>query len=99
MRIAVLVKQIPKFEEMELGPDGITVNAIAPGFIMTDLTYRRDNWREVVATVSARSMIGRAGQPEDIAHAASFLADPAAGFVTGQVVTIDGGRMDYVGHV
>ena len=43
-------------------------------------------------------MVGRTGRPEDIANAVVFLAAPELGFVTAQVLTIDGGRMDYIGH-
>ena len=43
-------------------------------------------------------MMGRLGQPEDIAHAVAFLASPESGFVTAQVITVDGGRMDYIAH-
>ena len=43
-------------------------------------------------------MAGQVGAPEDIATAVGFLVDPDAGFVTAQVLTVDGGRMDYIGH-
>jgi 3-oxoacyl-[acyl-carrier protein] reductase len=45
-----------------------------------------------------RTMVGRVGAPEDIAAAVAFLVEPDAGFVTAQVLTVDGGRMDYIGH-
>jgi NAD(P)-dependent dehydrogenase (short-subunit alcohol dehydrogenase family) len=48
--------------------------------------------------VSERAMVGRAGQPDDLANAVAFLAAPESGFVTAQVITVDGGRMDYIGH-
>jgi 3-oxoacyl-[acyl-carrier protein] reductase len=48
--------------------------------------------------MSERTMVGRTGQPDDIANAVAFLASPKSGFVTAQVLTIDGGRMDYIGH-
>ena len=51
-----------------------------------------------VASMSDRTMVGRVGVPEDIAAAVAFLVDPDAGFVTAQVLTVDGGRMDYIGH-
>jgi 3-oxoacyl-[acyl-carrier protein] reductase len=43
-------------------------------------------------------MVRRVGKPEDIAHAVAFLVSPESGFVTAQVLTVDGGRMDYIGH-
>ena len=51
-----------------------------------------------VRDMSDRTMVGRTGRPEDIANAVVFLAAPESGFVTAQVLTIDGGRMDYIGH-
>ncbi len=86
---------------MELGPHGITVNAVAPGFILTEMVREgrtEGEYREVVKTVSEKSMVGRAGDPDDIAHAVAFLAAPASGFITAQIITVDGGRMDYIGH-
>jgi NAD(P)-dependent dehydrogenase (short-subunit alcohol dehydrogenase family) len=86
---------------LELGPHGITVNAVAPGFILTDMVKEgrpEDEYRDVVKGISERSMVGRAGEPEDIARAVVFLAAPESGFITAQVLTVDGGRMDYIGH-
>ena len=86
---------------MELGPHGITVNAVAPGFILTDMTQRNRGeaeLRETVQRLSERAMVRRVGAPEDIANAVAFLASPDAEFVTAQILTVDGGRMDYIGH-
>ncbi|HEX4595467.1 MAG TPA: 3-oxoacyl-ACP reductase family protein [Bryobacteraceae bacterium] len=86
---------------MELGPHGITVNAVAPGFILTDMVKEgrtEQEYRELLKSISERSMVGRVGDPEDIAHAVAFLVAPESGFITAQVVTVDGGRMDYIGH-
>ncbi len=86
---------------MELGRAGITVNAVAPGWVITEMARadRSDaEWEARVKLVSERAMVGRAGQPDDIAAAVGFLASPDAGFVTAQVLTVDGGRMDYIGH-
>jgi 3-oxoacyl-[acyl-carrier protein] reductase len=51
-----------------------------------------------VRNMSERTMVGRTGRTDDIANAVAFLAAPASGFVTAQVLTVDGGRMDYIGH-
>jgi 3-oxoacyl-[acyl-carrier protein] reductase len=86
---------------MELGRSGITVNAVAPGWIVTDMARAgcSDEEFEVrVRMVSERAMVGRTGQPDDLANAVAFLAAPESGFVTAQVITVDGGRMDYIGH-
>jgi 3-oxoacyl-[acyl-carrier protein] reductase len=86
---------------MELGPHGITVNAVAPGFILTDMVKEgrsEDEYQELLKSISERSMVGRVGDPEDIAHAVAFLVAPESGFITAQVITVDGGRMDYIGH-
>ncbi len=86
---------------MELGPHGITVNAVAPGFILTDMVKdgrTEQEYRDVVKKISDVSMLGRPGDPEDIANAVAFLASPQSGFITAQILTVDGGRMDYIGH-
>ena len=75
----------------ELAPRGITVNAIAPGFIETDMTAVLDD--KVREEVLGRVPLGRFGSSDDIAHAAAFLAMEPTGYVTGQVLTVDGGRV------
>lgn len=86
---------------MELGPHGITVNAVAPGFILTDMVKEgrtEQEYNDIVKRISDVSMLGRPGAPEDIAHAVAFLASPHSTFITAQILTVDGGRMDYIGH-
>lgn len=77
----------------EWGSRGVTVNAIAPGYISTDNTaaLRADADRN--ASILARIPIGRWGNPEDIAAVAVFLASPAARYINGEVLTVDGGWM------
>jgi 2-deoxy-D-gluconate 3-dehydrogenase len=77
----------------EWGGRGVTVNAIAPGYISTDNTaaLRADADRN--ASILARIPIGRWGNPEDIASVAVFLASPAARYINGEVLTVDGGWM------
>lgn len=73
----------------ELGSRGITVNAIAPGFIETDMTASlKPEMREALLQ---RIPLNTFGQPEDVAEAAVFLAGPGARYVTGQVLAVDGG--------
>jgi 3-oxoacyl-[acyl-carrier protein] reductase len=86
---------------MELGPDGITVNAVAPGFIETEMTRGRhteQEWSAVARHIGERAMLGRVGDPEDVANAVAFFASPNSGWVTAQVLAVDGGRMDYIGR-
>ncbi len=95
--ISVLTKRLA----LELGPHGITVNAVAPGFVVTDITYQNRTPEQAVAVIerfSAMTMVRRSGTPEDIAHAVAFLVSPVSSFMTGQILTVDGGRLDYVGH-
>ena len=75
----------------ELAPRGITVNAIAPGFIETDMTAVLDD--KVREEVLGRVPLGRFGSSDDIAHSAAFLAMEPTGYVTGQVLTVDGGMV------
>jgi 3-oxoacyl-[acyl-carrier protein] reductase len=74
----------------ELGPYGITVNTIAPGFIPVE--RHADVAIEVRQAYLASVPAGRMGTPEDIAYAVSFLASAEAGFITGQRIVVDGGR-------
>ena len=86
---------------LELGQHGITVNAVAPGFVRTEMTQRgrgAADWPGTEASFAARAMMDRIGEPEDVANAVVFLASPESGWITAQVLTVDGGRMDYIGH-
>jgi 3-oxoacyl-[acyl-carrier protein] reductase len=78
----------------ELGPGGITVNAIAPGIIETPQTLDAVNSLGAggIAQTAARIPVRRAGRPDDIAHAYVYLASDEASFVTGQLLVVDGGR-------
>ena len=78
----------------ELGPRGVTVNAVAPGLVDTAMlraaTARMGE--EAVKGMVARTPLGRLGTPSDVADVVAFLASPNARWVTGQVVEVSGGR-------
>lgn len=74
----------------ELAPRGVTANAVAPGFIATDMTEDLKNTEEILRYIP----LGRYGQPEEVAGLIRFLAaDPAAAYITGQVMNVDGGMV------
>lgn len=86
---------------LELGPHGINVNAICPGYVRTDMTLSTAPPEEVkanFATAAGKAMLARIGAPEDIAHSVLFLASDEASFVTAQVLAVDGGRVDFLSH-
>jgi len=70
----------------EVGRKGVTVNAVAPGFIKTDMTEGLDE-KEMAVLIPTR----RFGTPEEVAHAVGFLASPEAGYITAQVISVNGG--------
>ena len=74
---------------MELAPSGIRVNCVAPGVIDTDMVQVLGE--ETLRALAEQTPLGRLGTPEDIAAAVAFLASDEAGFITGQVLTADGG--------
>ncbi len=83
---------------IELGPFGITANAVAPGFIATDMTAATAarltmSFDDFQASVAAQTPVRRIGQVADVAHAVSFLASEGAGFVSGQVLYVTGGPL------
>ncbi len=84
----------------DLGPHGINVNSVAPGWTRTDMTSRgtKEKTEELQRLKAGMAAMRRIGEPQDIANAALFLASDEASFVTGQVLVADGGRRDFLSH-
>jgi 3-oxoacyl-[acyl-carrier protein] reductase len=80
---------LTKATARELASRGITVNAVAPGFVLTELT--QDLPEALQAQITERTPLGRFGTPEEIAQAVAFLASDDAAYITGQVLAVDGG--------
>ena len=96
------VISLTKRMAFELGPKGINVNAICPGFIQTDMLASiagsAESLAASLAAPAGKAALGRVGQPDDIAGGALFLSSEESSFITAQVLTIDGGRMDFLTH-
>lgn len=89
---------------LEMGPRGIRVNAVAPGFVHTPLTAAAASVPGVVEDYVDNTALGRAGTPEDIANAVVYLSSPGSSWLTGEVLDINGGAHlkrypDVMGHV
>ena len=91
---AALVGLTKRFA-LDLGPHGITVNTVCPGSIRTDMT-RGDTAH--AALMAEKAILGRQGEPEEVAAALLFLASDEASFITAQVLSVDGGRLDFLSH-
>jgi len=89
------VNGLTKALALEYGPHGITVNAVPPGFIDTPMLRKAEERNLLGGTVEdhiQRTPVRRVGQPEDIAAACSFLISEEAGYITGQILGVNGGR-------
>jgi 2-hydroxycyclohexanecarboxyl-CoA dehydrogenase len=89
------VNGLTKSLALELGPAGVTVNAVPPGFIDTPMLRTAEERGRLGATIDeliARTPVRRVGKPEDIAAACAFLVSEEAGYITGQIFGVNGGR-------
>lgn len=87
------VAQLTKSLAIAWGREGVRVNAVAPGWIETPMTSGLNSDQDYVARVMQRTPLGRWGRPEEIAAAIVFLVSPAASFVNGAILPVDGGYM------
>jgi NAD(P)-dependent dehydrogenase (short-subunit alcohol dehydrogenase family) len=85
------VELLTKVLALEWGPSGVTVNTVAPGFIRTVVNTEHLDQPEFTQHVIARIPVARVGTPTDVAAAVLFLASPAASFVNGTSILVDGG--------
>lgn len=95
--VIILTKRLA----LELGQHGINVNAIAPGLIRTDMSMGHGSEAEREKRMEyfrEKSILRRIGEPEEVAEVALFLASDVSSFITGQVITVDGGRIDFITH-
>lgn len=85
--------QLTKSLAIAYAADGIRVNAVAPGWIATPLTEALQNDPQRSQPILQRTPLGRWGKPDDIAQAVVFLCSPAAAFITGTILPVDGGYL------
>ncbi len=85
--------QLTKSLAIAYAPEGIRVNAVAPGWIATPLTQELQNDPARAGPILARTPLGRWGTPADVARVVVFLCSPAAGFMTGSILPVDGGYL------
>ncbi|MFN5177778.1 SDR family NAD(P)-dependent oxidoreductase [Limnohabitans sp.] len=88
------LNQLTRAMALALADDGIRVNAVAPGTIATELARQAVLTNDTArARILSRTPLKRLGEPQEVAHVVAFLASDAASYITGEVITVDGGRM------
>jgi NAD(P)-dependent dehydrogenase (short-subunit alcohol dehydrogenase family) len=87
------VAQLTKSLAIAYAAEGIRVNAVAPGWIATPLTQALQDDPERSGAILGRTPLGRWGKPDDVADPVVFLASPAARFITGVILPVDGGYL------
>ena len=89
------VNQLTKYLAVEWAKDNIRVNAVAPWYIKTPLTEKYVTNNEYMEKIFSRTPMKRIGEPEEVARAAAFLAMPASSYITGEIISVDGGFLKY----
>jgi NAD(P)-dependent dehydrogenase (short-subunit alcohol dehydrogenase family) len=85
------IHMLTKALAAEWAKDGVRVNALAPGYVATEMTLKMRERPELFNTWLDMTPMGRCGEPSEIAAAALFLASPASSYVTGSILSVDGG--------
>jgi len=89
------INQLTKYLAVEWAKDNIRVNAVAPWYIRTPLTEKYVTDAEFLKKIHSRTPMKRVGEPEEVAAAIAFLAMPASGYITGEIIAVDGGFLKY----
>lgn len=89
------INQLTRYLSVEWAKDNIRVNAVAPWYIRTSLTEKYVNNKEFAERIISCTPLKRIGDPEDVASAAAFLVMPAASYITGEIISVDGGFLKY----
>lgn len=89
------ITQLTKYLSVEWAKDNIRVNAVAPWYIRTPLTEKYINNEEFLNRIHSRTPMKRVGEPLEVAAAAAFLSMPAASYITGECIAVDGGFLKY----
>jgi len=89
------VNQLTKYLAVEWAKDNIRVNAVAPWYIRTPLTEKFVTNNEYMEKILSRTPMKRIGEPEEVARTAAFLVMPASGYITGEIISVDGGFLKY----